>query len=135
MIFATHLLLYSHDPEADRAFFRDVLQFPQVDAGGGWLIFALPPAELGVHPAEENRPRAHADQDVATATLYLMCDKLRDTLEELAAKGVARTQIREADWGVATSIRLPGGANLGLYEPRHALAVERGSSPDQARYS
>jgi len=127
MIFATHLLLYSRDPDADRAFFRDLLQFPHVDAGGGWLIFALPPAEMGVHPAEENRTRAHADQDVATGTLYLMCDKLSDTLEELAAKGVAHTEIHEAEWGVATSVRLPGGANLGLYEPRHALAVERAS--------
>jgi catechol 2,3-dioxygenase-like lactoylglutathione lyase family enzyme len=128
MIFAAHLLLYSRDPDADRAFFRDVLAFPHVDAGEGWLIFGLPPAEVAVHPAEENLTRLHADQNLATGTLYLMCDKLSETLEELAAKGVAPTQIREADWGVATSIRLPGGANLGLYEPRHALAVSRDSS-------
>jgi catechol 2,3-dioxygenase-like lactoylglutathione lyase family enzyme len=127
MIFATHLLLYSRDPEADRAFFRDVLAFPHVDAGEGWLIFALPPAELGVHPAEENLTRSHADQDVATGTLYLMCDKLGPTLEELAAKGVVHTEIHDEGWGVATSIRLPGGANLGLYEPRHAVAVKNSS--------
>ena len=127
MIFATHLLLYSRDPEADRAFFRDVLAFPYVDAGEGWLIFALPPAELGVHPAEENLTQAQAEQNLATGTLYLMCDKLGQTLEELAAKGVAHTEIHEAEWGVATSIRLPGGANLGIYEPRHAVAVERAS--------
>jgi hypothetical protein len=127
MIFATHLLLYSRDPEADRTFFRDVLAFPHVDAGEGWLIFALPPAEMGVHPAEENLTRAHADQNLATVTLYLMCDKLNDTLEELAARGVVHTEIHEAEWGVATSIRLPGGTNLGIYEPRHAVAVKSSS--------
>jgi len=124
MIFGTHLLLYSRDPEADRAFFRNVLGFPHVDSGGGWLIFALPPAEMGIHPAEDNLTQGHAGQDLATGTLYLMCDHLSGTLEELAEKGVGHTELREAEWGVATSIRLPGGASLGLYEPRHALAVK-----------
>jgi catechol 2,3-dioxygenase-like lactoylglutathione lyase family enzyme len=123
MIFGTHLLLYSRDPEADRAFFRDVLGLAHVDSGGGWLIFRLPPAEMGVHPAEENLTQTHAGQDLATGTLYLMCDNLGQTLDELASKGVAHTEPQEAEWGVATSIRLPGGANLGLYEPRHELAV------------
>ncbi len=125
MIFATHLLLYSRDPEGDRAFFRDVLGLSHVDSGGGWLIFALPPAEMGIHPAEENLPRSHADQGLATGTLYLMCDNLNETLADLAAKGVAHTEFREAEWGVASSVRLPGGSNLGLYEPRHKLAVKR----------
>ncbi len=125
MIFATHLLLYSRAPEADRAFFRDVLGLSHVDAGEGWLIFALPPAELGIHPAEENHTGSHADQGLAGATLYLLCDKLQETLNDLAAKGVAHTEFREAEWGVASSIRLPGGSNLGLYEPRHAVAVKR----------
>jgi len=123
MIFGTHLLLYSRDPEADRAFFRDVLGLSHVDSGGGWLIFRLPPAEMGVHPAEQNLTRTHAGQDLATGTLYLMCDNLGQTLDGLAAKGVAHTEFQEAEWGVATSIRLPGGANLGLYEPRHEVAV------------
>ena len=125
MIFATHLLLYSRDPQADRAFFRDVLELPHVDSGEGWLIFALPPAEMGIHPAEENLTRSHADQALATGTLYLMCDDLEETLAGLSDKGVAHTESREAEWGVASSIRLPGGANLGLYQPRHALAVKR----------
>jgi catechol 2,3-dioxygenase-like lactoylglutathione lyase family enzyme len=125
MIFATHMLLYSRDPDADRAFFRDVLGLSHVDAGDGWLIFALPPAELGIHPAEENLSRDHAGHELASATLYLMCDDLQQTLNDLAAKGVAHTELREAEWGVASSIRLPGGSNLGLYEPRHALAVKR----------
>jgi len=90
---------------------------------GGWLIFALPPAEMGVHPAEGNLTQSHAGNDLATGTLYLMCDHLSQTLEDLASKGVDHTELHEAEWGVVTSIRLPGGADLGLYEPRHALAV------------
>jgi|SRR6478735_1701064 len=123
MIIGTHLLLYSQDPQADRAFFRDVLGLSNVDAGGGWLIFALPPAEMGVHPAEKDLTRTHAGQDLATGTLYLLCDKLKETLDDLAAKGVLHTKLQEAEWGVASSIRLPGGSSLGLYQPRHALAI------------
>jgi hypothetical protein len=126
MIIGTHLLLYSRNPEADRAFFRDVLGFAHVDAGGGWLIFALPPAEIGVHPAEENLTQTHAGQDLAAGTLYLLCSPLQETLRNLAAKGVDHTELQEAEWGVATSIRLPGGASLGLYEPKHPLAVKAG---------
>jgi catechol 2,3-dioxygenase-like lactoylglutathione lyase family enzyme len=124
MIIGTHLLLYSRDPEADRAFFRDVLGFSHVDVGGGWLIFALPPAEVGVHPAEKNLTQTHAGHDLATGTLYLLCSPLKATLDDLAAKGVDHTEPMEAQWGIATSIQLPGGASLGLYEPKHALAVK-----------
>ena len=125
MIFGTHLLLYSRDPEADRAFFRDVLGLAHVDSGGGWLIFRLPPAEMGVHPAEQNLTQAHAGHDLATGTLYFMCDNLAQTLDGLAARGFSHTGLQEAEWGIATSIRLPGGANLGLYEPRHEVMVNR----------
>ena len=125
MIFGTHLLLYSREPEADRAFFRDVLGFANVDSGGGWLIFALPPAEMGIHPAEENLTQAHAGHELATATLYLMCEDLAGTLAELTAKGVAHSEPRKAEWGVASSIRLPGGSNLGIYEARHEMAVKK----------
>ncbi len=104
MIFGAHLLLYSRDPEADRAFFRDVLGFPHVDVGGRWLIFRLPPAEMGVHPAERNLTQSHAGQDLASAVLYLMCDNLDRTLQELASKGVDHSGRQEAEWGVATSI-------------------------------
>lgn len=123
MINAVHLLLNSADPEADRAFFRDVLKFPHVDAGEGWLIFALPPVEMGIHPAEENLSQLHAGQNLVAATVYLMCDNLKETLDSLAAKNVQHTEIHEAGWGLASSILLPGGAQLGLYEPRHRLAV------------
>ena len=128
MIFGTHLLLYSRDPEADRGFFRDVLGFDSVDSGGGWLIFALPPAEMGIHPAEGNLTQTHAGHELATGTLYLMCEDLDRTLADLAAKGVAHSELREAEWGVATSVRLPGGSNLGLYQPRHELAVRKTAS-------
>jgi hypothetical protein len=130
MINGVHLLL-SANPEADRAFFRDVLNFPHVDAGEGWLIFALPPSEVGIHPAEENLTHPHAGQDLAASTMYLMCDSLSETLHDLAAKGVDHTEIQEAGWGVVSSIRLPGGANLGLYEPRHALATSLSQAPIQ----
>lgn len=123
MINAVHLLLNSVNPEADRAFFRDVLNLPYVDAGEGWLIFGLPPAEMGIHPAEANLTQLHAGQNLAAAAVYLMCDNLKETLDLLAARDVEHTEIQEAGWGVASSIRLPGGAQLGLYEPHHRLAV------------
>jgi hypothetical protein len=123
MVHGVHLLLNSVNPEADRAFFRDVLNFPHVNAGEGWLIFALPPAELGIHPAEKDLTQLHAGQNLAAATVYLMCDNLGETLDSLAIRGVEHTAIQEAGWGVVSSIRLPGGAHLGLYQPRHPLAT------------
>jgi hypothetical protein len=136
MIQGVHLLLASVDPEADRAFFRDVLGFAHVDAGEGWLIFALPPAEMGIHPAEKNLTNLHAGQNLAAATLYLMCDDLGETLASLESKGVGHTEIQDAGWGIASSIPLPGGAHLGLYEPHHPLAVSlgefRGQRPSSA---
>ena len=93
-----------------RAFFRDVLGFASVDAGGGWLIFQLPPTELAAHPAEER----------GRHEMYLMCDDLEATVEELKKKGVEFTRpIAEERWGLVTAIKLPGGVELGLYEPRH----------------
>ena len=123
MIRGVHLLLSSSNPEADRTFFRDVLNFPHIDAGEGWLIFALPPAELAIHPTEKNLTQVHAGQNLAAGTVYLMCDNLRETLDPLSAKGVQHGEIQEARWGVVSSIPLPGGASLGLYEPRHRLAI------------
>ncbi|KAA6458255.1 extradiol dioxygenase [Acidobacteria bacterium AB60] len=124
MFLGMHFLLYSRDPEADRAFFRDVLELPAIDSGGGWLIFGLPPAEMGIHPAEDT-PAAmtHAGQELATATVYLMCRNLAQTLERLKARGVQHSALREAEWGIASSIGLPGGGRLGLYEPHHPLAI------------
>ncbi len=121
MIHGVHLLLYSTDAEADRAFFRDVLGWGFVDAGEGWLIFALPPTELGVHPADSNP--APANESLTAATVYLMCDDLASTVESLACKGVPCTAIQDAGWGITTTFRLPSGARMGLYQPRHPLAI------------
>lgn len=124
MISGTHVLLYSKNPEADRAFFRDVLKFRGVDAGGGWLIFALPPAEMGVHPADGVSGQRHADHEIAPTVLYLMCDDLRSTVESLRANNVACTEIETEDWGIRTTFRLPSGAEVGLYQPTHPTAIE-----------
>ena len=113
-VIGAHAVIYSRDAEADRAFFHDVLQYPHVDAGGGWLIFKLPPAEVAVHPAE----------GAGSQELYLMCDDVNATIEELSAKGVTCGSVSDEGWGLLTSIRLPGGGDLGLYEPRHPKATE-----------
>ena len=114
VITGAHVIVYSSDAEADRAFFQDVLQYPSVDAGGGWLIFKLPPAEVAVHPAE----------GAGTHELYLMCDDVNATVDDLKAKGVTCGPVSDEGWGLLTSIRLPGGGDLGLYEPRHPKATE-----------
>jgi predicted enzyme related to lactoylglutathione lyase len=123
MIHGVHFLLYSNDPEADRAFLRDVLGFRFVDAGHGWLIFALPPAELAVHPGG-SPAKPQEGQKLSTVDVYLMCDDLTATIADLAGKGVVVTEVHQERWGVTTSLRLPSGASLGLYEPRHPLAIE-----------
>ncbi len=112
MINGAHTIVYSQDADADRAFFRDVLDFPAVDAGGGWLLFALPPSEMAVHPSEST---AHE--------LYFMCDDLTDTMRELGAMGVVFDEVNDEGWGVLTHLTLPGGGRVGLYEPRHPRAT------------
>jgi predicted enzyme related to lactoylglutathione lyase len=115
VITGVHALVFSKDAEAVRAFFRDVLGLPSVDAGGGWLIFALPPAELAAHPAEQSGGHE----------LYLMCDDLTATVRELEAKGVEfAAPVTEQGFGRMTRLKLPGGGELGLYEPRHPTAIE-----------
>jgi catechol 2,3-dioxygenase-like lactoylglutathione lyase family enzyme len=113
MIFGAHVIIYSKDAEADRAFFRDVLGFKSVDAGHGWLIFALPPAEAAVHPADAD----------AAHELYLMCDDLDGEIAALKAKGVACSEVQKARWGAITHISLPGGGQVGLYQPKHPTAL------------
>ncbi len=125
MIFGTHILFYSTDPEADRAFLRDVLDLRSVDAGGGWLIFGLPPAEAGVHPADGDFTQEHAGRRMMGAVIYLMCDDLRAEVKALAAKNVRCSKMEEAAWGLSTSIPLPSGAYLGLYQPTHPIAIQR----------
>jgi len=124
MITGAHFLLYSNNPEADREFFREVLGFPAVDAGGGWLIFRLPPAELGVHPASDNFVQRHAGQDLLGAVLYLMCDDLNAVVKGLEARRIPCTEILAAEWGSATTVRLPSGGQIGLYQPSHPTAQE-----------
>jgi len=110
MITGIHAIVFTKDAEAARAFFRDVLGLESVDAGGGWLIFALPPAEIAAHPSDE--PGRHE--------LYLMCDDIEAAVEELAGKGVeVAGPVSDQGWGLVTALKLPGGGELGLYEPRH----------------
>jgi catechol 2,3-dioxygenase-like lactoylglutathione lyase family enzyme len=127
MIHGAHLLLYSRDPEADRAFFRDVLELPAVDAGDGWLIFALPPAEAALHPSDGGFAQEHAGHALLGAVLYMMCDDLAETVRSLAAKGVRCTPVDAARWGLKTTIPLPSGGEIGLYQPRHPTALGLGS--------
>jgi hypothetical protein len=123
MINGAHLLLYSTDPDADRAFLRDVLQFPSVDVGRGWLIFGLPPSELAVHPTEDAEGQAHAGGEMLGAELYLMCDDVRATVKALEAKRVTCAPLATEPWGIRTSIPLPGGGRIGLYQPTHPTAT------------
>jgi hypothetical protein len=123
MIHGAHILLYSPDAEADRAFFRDILEFPAVDAGRGWLIFGLPPAEAAVHPVEGGPAPSHGGPNFLGTELYLMCDDLRATLASLAAKGVSSTEIAQERWGIRTTLRLPSGGEIGLYQPTHPTAL------------
>jgi hypothetical protein len=126
MIIGSHVLLYSKQPEADRAFFRDVLKFHFVEVGGGWLIFGLPPAEMGIHPIDEGerRDQAHGGRHLLGAVLYLMCNDLKGMVASLKAKNVACSEIGEEQWGIHTSIILPSGSEVGLYQPKHPLAIK-----------
>src|SRR5690242_19059455 len=109
MIQGAHVILYSRDADADRDFLREVLGFPHVDVGHGWLIFALPPAELAVHPAGRE-----------SHELYLMCDDIRALVADMKVRRVPCSAIREQPWGSLVSITLPSGTDLGVYQPRHA---------------
>ena len=110
MIVGGHTVIHSTNPEADRAFFKDVLGFPSVDAGGGWLIFALPPSEFAVHPAEANDRHE----------FYLMCDDAEAFVKEMTGKGVECEPTNNVGWGILTRVTLPGGGKVGVYQPRHA---------------
>ncbi|GAA3793517.1 hypothetical protein GCM10022226_11050 [Sphaerisporangium flaviroseum] len=112
MINGAHVIVYSRDAEADRTFIRDVLGFAHVDAGDGWLIFKLPPAEVAVHPTDGQTQHE----------LYLMCDDIETTLVTLSAKGVEVSPVTNAGWGSLASIKLPSGSHLSLYQPRHPVA-------------
>ena len=117
MISGAHVILYSKDASADRAFFRDVLGFKSVDAGHDWLIFALPPAEAAFHPSEANGPHE----------LYFLCEDLPAEMASLAEKGVQFSRVKQERWGSITHLQLPGGGTLGLYQPTHPTALRLGS--------
>jgi catechol 2,3-dioxygenase-like lactoylglutathione lyase family enzyme len=121
MITGAHVLLYTANADADRAFIRDVLGFRSVDAGRGWLIFALPPSELAVHPVEEGG--GSKDGEVP-ASLYLICDDAAATVRMLESKGVSCAPLTTAPWGIRTTFRLPSGGEVGLYQPTHPTAIE-----------
>lgn len=120
LISGAHVIIYSRDAEADRAFFKDVLGLESVDSGGGWLIFALPPTELAFHPTEEKDRHE----------LYLLCDDIEATAQELERLGVPlKRPFDEARWGRVTEITLPGGGRIGLYQPKHRLAHASTAGP------
>jgi catechol 2,3-dioxygenase-like lactoylglutathione lyase family enzyme len=114
VIFGAHVIVYSQDTEADRAFFRDIFGFSSVDAGHGWLIFALPPAEVAVHPAQENNRHE----------LYFMCHDLDAEILALEKKGIRSLPVQQERWGSITMIPLPGGGKVGLYQPKHPTALD-----------
>lgn len=123
MIFGAHFLFYSTNPDADRTFIREVLEFPFVDVGGGWLIFRFPPTEVAVHPAQTAFVHPHADQPLAGAVLYLMCDDLPAEIEKLEAKKVSCAPVDKETWGSFTTFAVPSGARIGLYQPAHPTAI------------
>jgi hypothetical protein len=110
MITGAHSIIYSKNPEADRAFLRDVLKLPNVDVGDGWLIFGLPPAEVAIHPSDEN------DQH----EFYLMCDDIEAFVAQMKKSGIACGPVDDQGWGLLSQLTLPGGGKLGVYQPRHA---------------
>ncbi len=114
MVNGAHIVIYSKDPEADRAFFRDILKFRAVDAGHGWLIFALPPAEAAFHPADANNKHE----------LFFMCDDIGAEIKALNSDQIKCSAIVEERWGSLTKITLPGGGEIGLYQPKHPTAIE-----------
>ncbi|MGZ4779593.1 MAG: VOC family protein [Thermoanaerobaculia bacterium] len=110
MIIGAHSILYSKNADADRAFLRDVLGFPHVDVGHGWLIFGLPPSEVAVHPGEENDEHE----------FYLMCDDVEAFVADMKKRNVECGPVQNQGWGMLTQVTLPGGGKLGVYQPRHA---------------
>jgi hypothetical protein len=114
MIHGAHVILFSKDVDRDRAFFKKVLKYPFADAGGGWLIFALPPAEIALHPSDESMHQ-----------LYLMCDDVKDFIAKMKKHDLACSKIDEQRWGSITYLTLPSGAKLGVYQPKHASPLDK----------
>lgn len=119
MLTGAHSIIYSTNPEADRVFLRDVLKLPHADAGDGWLIFGLPPAEVAIHPAELNN----------TQELFLMCDNINAFVAQMNKEGIQCSKVENLSWGSLTHLTLPGGGNLGVYEPHHPRPKQRKQKP------
>lgn len=127
MINAAHAIVYAEDAEATRTFFRDVLEMPYVDAHGGWLIFQLPPAELGIHPAMTEE--GAAPPDPMRHELFLMCDDIEATVADLTTKGVEFTSaVEDRRFGLFTTFKVPGAGEMGLYQPSHPTAYDLAAS-------
>lgn len=109
MINGAHVIISSTDPDKDRAFLRDVLELPNVDVGGGWLIFGMPPSEVAVHPSEEGGKHE----------LYFLCESVEAFAAQMKDRGVACTEVQDLPWGRLVAITLPGGGEVGVYEPKH----------------
>ena len=125
MITGAHSVIYSTNPEADRVFLRDVLKLTNVDVGGGWLIFGLPPAEVAVHPSDKNNVHE----------FYLMCDDIEALVAEMKEHNIACGPVQDQRWGLLTKLTLPGGGELGVYQPRHARPGPMGASPGRGESS
>jgi len=123
IINGAHVIIYSADPQRDRAFFRDVLSLGHVDVGGGWLIFALPASELAMHPTSGS----------GSHELYLMCEDVNAFIGQMQARGIECSPVESLGWGMRTQIRLPGGGQLGVYEPRHARPEAKTAAPARAK--
>ncbi len=135
MIIGAHFLLYSKDAKADRAFFRNVLGLRHIDVGGGWLIFQMPPAEAGIHPLEGEFSLDHSGHRLLGAELYLMCNDLKLQIASLRKKNVECGEVVEADWGMKTTIPLPSGGKIGLYQPKHPTAFSLKPKPLKSKPS
>jgi catechol 2,3-dioxygenase-like lactoylglutathione lyase family enzyme len=124
LINGAHIVIYTKDAEADRAFFRDVLKFSSVDAGHGWLIFAMPPLEAAFHESENNDSKNHDSKNHDSESndrheLYLMCDDIAATLNDLKSKNMKVSDVSEQRWGKLATFTLPGGGKIGIYQPKH----------------
>jgi catechol 2,3-dioxygenase-like lactoylglutathione lyase family enzyme len=125
MFAGVHALIYARDAERARAFFRDVLGFGHVDAGQGWLIFALPPAEVGIHPIMPDDAESHQ--------LYFMCSDVKEAVAALEEKGVQCAPVQDAGFGLLTSFEIPGGGPMGLYQPKHPMAITAARAKQPAK--
>ena len=125
MINGAHVVIYSRDAQADRAFFRDVLKFPFVDAGHGWLIFSLPPVEAAFHDSDKNDKHK----------LYFTCDNIAATMKDLGSKGVGVSAVTEQSWGRLATATLPGGGKIGIYEPKHPSPFKRRAAATKRKSS